>query len=105
MTKEYYKFINEVSIIANAHGKITSNDLRLLRKGIKAELEAINEYDEFAELADNEQVKTLFLDISKEEKVHAEEFEQLLERLDPDYEETENDAEDEIDTLFGKTIE
>lgn len=77
-------------------------DTQMLRKGIAEEMEAINKYEKFAEQASDPRVRTLFLDVAKEEKIHAEEFEELLERLDPEMEEVDDEAEEEIKTMFGE---
>ena len=42
------------------------------------------------------------LDVSKEEKVHAGEFETLLDRVDDEYEDSEDEGEKEVDDLVGK---
>jgi len=57
-------------------------DVQLLRIGILSELDAINLYDQLAELATDETVKAVFLDIAKEEKTHVYEFETLLNEFD-----------------------
>lgn len=77
-------------------------DNQLLRKGMIEEIEAINKYEKMANAASDPRVRTLFLDVAKEEKVHMEEFEELLERLDPEMEETDDQAEEEIEDLFGE---
>jgi rubrerythrin len=40
------------------------------------------------------------LDVSQEEKVHAGEFETLMEELDPSYEEAEEEGEKEVKDLL-----
>jgi rubrerythrin len=77
-------------------------DKQLLRIGLLAELDAINLYEQLAELATDETVKNIFLDISKEEKVHVGEFQSKLEEDDSltkkgleDGEEEEEQIEDE----------
>lgn len=75
-------------------------DLKILRIGMIAELDAVNLYDTLAELASNSDVSKLMKDVSHEEKVHAGEFETLMERLDPKYEEAEEDGEKEVDDLL-----
>jgi hypothetical protein len=76
-------------------------DLKILRLGIIAELDAVNFYDELANLASDERVQKLMLDVSHEEKVHAGEFETLMEELDPHYEEAEEEGEKEVEDLLG----
>ena len=59
-------------------------DANLLRIGIIAELDAVNLYEQLAAKTQNKDLKKLFLDISKEEKIHHGEFESLLLKVDKD---------------------
>jgi len=77
-------------------------ETQLLRSAITEELDAVILYEKMAEQTINPDLRKLFLDVAYEEKVHAEEFEEMLERLDPDYEKAEDQAEDEIEDMFGK---
>lgn len=89
--------------LQESHVKLDEmSDTMLLREGMKEELNAIVLYERMAQQANDSRVKQLFLDVAHEEKVHAEEFEELLERLDPDYEDAEDQAEEEIEDMFGK---
>ena len=76
-----------------------TNDLEIVRLAMIAELDAVNLYERMAAKAKNEDLKKVLLDVANEEKVHAEEFEQMLEELDPDYEESEEQAEKEVEDL------
>ena len=76
-------------------------DAQMLRKGIEEELKAATLYENLAGKAKSSDVKKLFLDIAKEEKVHIGEFETLLEKLDPEYEEAEKEGEGEVKKLLG----
>jgi len=60
--------------------KIKKEDLNneILRAAIIAELDAINLYEQMAALTDNKHLKTILLDIAKEEKTHVGEFQALL---------------------------
>lgn len=53
-------------------------DKEILRAGIIAELDAINLYKRMAALTDNEKIRTVLLDIAREEKTHVGEFQALL---------------------------
>jgi rubrerythrin len=77
------------------------NDVQLLRKGMIEEIEAINLYERAAEKATDPRVRELFLDIAEEEKVHMVEFEELMERFDPSWEEAEEKGEEESEEMFG----
>ncbi len=57
-------------------------DKEILRAGIIAELDAINLYEQMAALTKNEDIRTILLDIAKEEKTHVGEFQALLLRFD-----------------------
>ena len=76
-------------------------DTQILRIGMIAELDAVNFYNQLAELASDERVSKLMLDVSREEKVHAGEFETLLEEIDPSYEKAEDEGEKEVEDLLG----
>ncbi len=57
-------------------------DKEILRAGVMAELDAINQYEQMAALANNKKIKELLLNIAKEEKTHVGEFEAMLLMLD-----------------------
>lgn len=76
-------------------------DMQILRIGMIAELDAVNLYEKLAELAEDPKVAKLMLDVAKEEKVHAGEFETLLEEIDPDHEKAEEEGEEEVKDLLG----
>ncbi len=57
-------------------------DKEILRAGIIAELDAINLYEQMAELSTSDEIKSVLLDIAKEEKTHVGEFQTMLLRFD-----------------------
>ena len=59
-----------------------SLDHEILRAGIIAELDAINFYEQMAALTENRDIKSILMDIAKEEKTHVGEFQALLLKLD-----------------------
>lgn len=77
-----------------------NRDLQILRLAMIAELDAVNLYDKLADLASSDDVRKLMLDVSREEKVHAGEFETLMERIDTDYEKAEEEGEEEVKDLL-----
>jgi len=91
-------FIQAGEIDAQPKGK--ERDLQILRIGMIAELDAVNFYNRLAELASSPQVTKLMQDVSQEEKVHAAEFETLMEDLDPSYDEAEAEGEKEVKDLL-----
>jgi len=50
----------------------------ILRAAIIAELDAVNLYEQMAALTDDKHIKTILLEIAKEEKTHVGEFQTLL---------------------------
>jgi len=60
--------------------KIEEEDLdkQMLRVAIIAELDAINLYEQLAAITKDENLKTVFLDIAREEKTHVGEFLTML---------------------------
>jgi len=71
-------------------------DMQILRLGIIAEMDASNLYEKMALLASDKQLKKVLIDVSREEKVHFGEFEELLERIDPEFDEAEEEGEEEV---------
>ena len=57
-------------------------DKEILRVAIIAELDAINLYEEMANMTDNKNLKAVLLDIAREEKTHVGEFQTMLLKLD-----------------------
>lgn len=56
----------------------------ILRLAMIAELDAISLYEQLAAATENAGIKKVFLDIAKEEKTHAGEFQALLLKEDPE---------------------
>lgn len=57
-------------------------DKEILRLGIIAELDAISLYEQLASKTKSKKIKATLLDIAKEEKTHAGEFQALLLEID-----------------------
>jgi len=57
-------------------------DNEILRAGMIAELDAVNQYEQMAAMTDNGNIKKLLSDIAKEEKTHVGEFEAMLLKSD-----------------------
>ena len=77
-------------------------DKEILRVAIIAELDAINLYEQLAHMTKNDKLKTILLDIAKEEKTHVGEFQALLLRLDSEQKEELAHGEEEVEELVGK---
>jgi rubrerythrin len=85
--------------------KIKKDDLdkEILRAAIIAELDAINLYEQMADMTRNANIKKVLLDIAREEKTHVGEFQTLL--LIEDKEQVQELAEGEKEVqelLTGK---
>jgi len=74
-------------------------DKEILRVGIIAELDAINLYEQLAAMAKNENIKKVLLDIAKEEKTHAGEFQTLLLKEDREQEKELEAGKKEVEEL------
>ncbi|ACJ16360.1 hypothetical protein TON_0872 [Thermococcus onnurineus NA1] len=79
--------------------------VQALRWAVIAELDAINFYEQFAELIDDEAVKHTFLDVANEEKEHVGEFLALLLKLDPELKEWMKRGFEEVEGETGIKVE
>ena len=77
-------------------------DNEILRAAIIAELDAVNLYEQLASMTKNDQLRTILLDIAKEEKTHVGEFQAMLLRLDTQQKEELAHGEEEVEELVGK---
>ena len=61
-------------------GKVKKEDLdnEILRVGMIAELDAVNLYEQMADMTANSKIKKVLLEIAREEKTHIGEFQTLL---------------------------
>ena len=72
-------------------------DKQIVRIGILSEVDAINLYEQLAELATDDDLKNTLLDIANEEKVHVGEFTKLLNSYDNENESETSKGEDEVE--------
>ncbi len=77
-------------------------DKQILRTAILAELDAINLYEQMANMTENKQLKMVLLDVAKEEKEHVGEFQYLLLKHDKQQAEELLEGEKEVQELLGK---
>jgi rubrerythrin len=75
-------------------------DKEILRAALIAELDAINLYEEMAALCKNNHIKTVLLDVAKEEKEHVGEFQALLLMFDKEQEESLEEGKEEVEELI-----
>ncbi len=76
------------------------SDYAVLRAAIMAELDAINLYEQLAAYTDSETLKEVLLDVAREEKTHAGEFQTMLLKLDKEQVEENKEAKEEIEELL-----
>ncbi len=84
--------------------KVNQGDLdkEILRAAIIAELDAVNLYEQLAHATQNAHLKAVLLDVAKEEKTHAGEFQEMLLRLDPEQKDQLAHGKEEVEELVGK---
>ena len=92
-------------ICQSVHGgrpgrKLTDSELlRALRLNLSAEQEAIHLYMAHADATDNELAKKVLIDIANEERVHAGEFQRLINILAKDEEAFLAEGAEEVDEM------
>jgi rubrerythrin len=74
-------------------------DKEILRAAIIAELDAVNLYEQMAAVTADKHIKTILLDIAKEEKTHVGEFQALLLQHDRQQEKELAEGKKEVDEL------
>lgn len=77
-------------------------DKEILRAAIIAELDAVNLYEQMASLTKNKDIKTILMDVAKEEKTHIGEFQALLLRLDPQQKQELEAGAEEVEEELSK---
>jgi len=84
--------------------KIKKEDLdkQILRSAILAELDAINLYEQMANMTENKNLKMILLDVAKEEKEHVGEFQYLLLKYDKQQQEELEEGKEEVRKLLGE---
>jgi rubrerythrin len=76
-------------------------DEEIARLGLIAELDAINLYQQLAQVAGDSTLKKVLLDIAREEKTHVGEFLAILLRLDREQGKELEEGKEEVDELSG----
>jgi len=81
--------------------KVDKKDLdkEILRVAVIAELDAINLYEQMADLTANEILKKVLLEVAREEKTHVGEFQTMLLEADKEQEKELAAGKAEIDEL------
>ena len=78
-------------------------DKEILRAAMIAELDAINLYEEMGGMAQDQNLRKLLLEVSREEKTHVGEFQALLLEKDPQQKNELDEGKKEVETLLGET--
>ena len=78
------EFVNPYSGMVPSRKMTRSELIRALRMNLAAEEEAVHLYEAHAEACDDPLAAAVLRDIANEERVHAGEFQRLIELLDPD---------------------
>jgi len=81
--------------------KVSQEDINkeIARIGMIAELDAVNLYEQLAQMAQDETLKKILLDIAKEEKTHIGEFQAILLKKDPEQVNELKKGEEEVAQL------
>jgi len=77
-------------------------DKEILRSAIIAELDAINLYEQMADMTQNRNIRRLLLDVAREEKTHVGEFQVLLLIEDKEQVEELEEGKKEVKELMRK---
>ncbi len=77
-------------------------DREILRAAIIAELDAINLYEQMADLTQNKNIRKLLLDVAREEKTHVGEFQTLLLSHDPQQHDELEEGKKEVNQLLSE---
>jgi rubrerythrin len=93
--------LSKIPIILENVGK-DDMEKEILRTGVIAELDAINLYEQMADMAKNNDIKKMLLDIAKEEKTHVGEFLTLLVTKDREQGVELEKGKKEVEELIGK---
>jgi len=80
-------------------------DKQILRLAIMAELDAINLYEQLANMTEDENIRTILLDVTREEKTHVGEFMALLLNLDEEQVEELEAGKEEVEELLEEEEE
>lgn len=76
-------------------------DKEILRRAVVAELDAINLYEQMANMRENRDLKRLLLDVALEEKTHVGEFQALLLMEDQEQSKELEEGRKEVHELIG----
>jgi rubrerythrin len=98
----FKQFVEQMAAASAVKETAKNSNEAILRQAMIAELDAVSLYEQLARSASDPQVKKLLLDVAEEEKVHAGEFQALLEKLDKKHGPALDDGRAEVRKLLGK---
>lgn len=78
-------------------------DQEILRVGLIAELDAINLYQQLADMTENTNIRKILLDIAKEEKTHVGEFQALLLKQDKEQKRELDEGKKEVGEIIEES--
>jgi len=78
-------------------------DKEILRSAMIGELDAINLYEQMADMIQSIDIRNLFLDVVREEKTHVGEFQTLLLREDKEQREELEEGKKEVEALMRES--
>tara|TARA_Y100000310_G_scaffold332537_1_gene408309 strand:+ start:1018 stop:1296 length:279 start_codon:yes stop_codon:yes gene_type:complete len=74
-------------------------DKEIARLGMIAELDAVSLYEQLAAKAENPKLKSILIDVAREEKTHIGEFETILLEMDQEQVDENEKARKEVEEL------
>ncbi len=72
----------------------------ILRAAIIAELDAVNLYEQMADMTTDEDIRRILLDVAREEKTHVGEFQAILLMLDKEQSEELEKGKEEVKEII-----
>ncbi len=93
------EFVNPFSGVVSGQKLTDSELLRALRLTLAAEEEAVHLYESIADATDNKLAKAVLHDIANEERVHAGEFQRLINILAPEEEKFLAEGAEEVNEM------
>ena len=77
-------------------------DKEILRSAMISELDAINLYEQMADMTQNKNIRKILLDVAREEKTHVGEFQTLLLMRDKEQEKELEEGKKEVKELIKR---
>lgn len=91
--------LSTIPILTTALGR-DEIDQEILRAAIIAELDAINLYEQMASMTNDKYIKSVLLDIAREEKTHVGEFQTMLLKIDREQNKELEEGRKEVEELL-----